>query len=88
MRSTAETCVSTVFTDMCKRPNGVHMELDGSVGAGAIDFFDDHRAGYEVELQGSDGDPTGYKTLIIHARSSMGSLDIDRVESGLEGESL
>jgi phage shock protein PspC (stress-responsive transcriptional regulator) len=69
-------------------PDDVRVEFDGSVGAGDIDFFGENRAGYEVELEAVGGDPDATKTLIIDARVSMGSLDIDRTELEFEGERL
>ena len=57
-------------------PEGVRVELDGSVGAGQIKFFDEGREGYDLELQSIGGDTGGDHTLILDARVSFGQLSI------------
>jgi phage shock protein PspC (stress-responsive transcriptional regulator) len=62
-------------------PEGVRVELDGSVGAGQIEFFDEDREGYDLELRTIGGDPGGDRTLILDTRVSIGQLSV--TESGL-----
>jgi phage shock protein PspC (stress-responsive transcriptional regulator) len=63
-------------------PEGVRVELEGSVGAGAIDFFDDNRTGYDIELDDAGGDLEATRTLVLNVRTSVGALDIDDDASG------
>ena len=57
-------------------PPNVEVELHGSVGGGEIQFFEDHRSGYDVEVDSVGGGDGSGGTLVIDARTSFGRIEV------------
>jgi len=55
-------------------PQGVEVDLDASVGAGEIAFFDEFREGFEVDLDSVRGSGSPTAQLIVDARVSFGVI--------------
>jgi phage shock protein PspC (stress-responsive transcriptional regulator) len=57
-------------------PKDVEVELHGSVAGGEIQFFEDHRSGYDVEVDSTGGGDGSAGTLMIDARASFGRIEV------------
>ncbi|MBA2725205.1 MAG: PspC domain-containing protein [Actinobacteria bacterium] len=57
-------------------PQGVEVDLDASVGAGEITFFDESREGFDVDLDSVGGSDSPTAELIVDARVSLGVINV------------
>ncbi|HZA19720.1 MAG TPA: hypothetical protein VE889_02605, partial [Actinomycetota bacterium] len=57
-------------------PNDVEVEFNGAVSGGEIEFFDDRRSGYDVEMDATGGGDGSGGTLVVDARTSFGRIEV------------
>ena len=54
----------------------VEVEFNGAVSGGEIEFFDDRRSGYDVEMDATGGGDGSGGTLVVDARTSFGRIEV------------